>query len=427
MSVGVGLGAFMDGFTRGYGIRRQMEQDKLDKANAAEDRKWREEQRTFERERMDYQREQMSDTRTNRQALRDIDTQGRQEFDSRVESGAAKPEQWDTFWKTYILPKRVNEYMKQGDFESAKKLQDWGESDAALKGGRLFSSALLKVQTGDHDGALHDVIEAGKLKGYIETGYELKGQDPIQDEAGNTIGYRLRISEDGGEEIEQDIAVEDLPRLISTFANPEAAWNTQLEAQKSKAKQDTEVETHRRKKEVDQEFKADPASDYRGAREERLKNDMDFADLSPEEQDRVVREDLAAAESYAASRGSAPAGAAAPTAGITPPKTIVDRQTGREVPVTPKDAAPGIGPGASAPAAAPARAQRSTPPAPRPMSRQDIINDAADHLAKQGNPDQIALRLMNAGIPENEWPEPLRHAVAARNAPQSQNGMQLAR
>lgn len=415
MSIGVGLGAFMDGFTRGYGIRRQIDRDKEDAAQRASDRNWQEEQRSFERERM-------QEIRTNRENLRNIDTAGRQAFDQRVEAGQAQPDQWDQFWKTYILPQRVNEYMRQGDIDSARKLQDWGESEAALKGGRLFASAMLKSQTGDHEGALADVISAGKVKGYIDHGYDLKSQEPIADADGNTVGYRLTLSQADGDEIEQDIAVEDIGRLIATYANPEAAWNSQIESQNAKKKQDAEVETHRRKKEVDQEFKADPAADYRKAREERMKNDLDFAALSPEEQDRIVRGDLEAANSYARTQGAGPQ--ASP--GISRPKTIVDRQSGREVPVSPAEAAPGLGPQPT-PQPAPAARRPAAAPAPRPMSREDVIRDAADHLAQQGNPEQIALRLMNAGVPEADWPEQLKQAVAARNAQQGSYALDLRR
>jgi len=59
-----------------------------------------------------------------------------------------------------------------------------------------------------------------------------------------------------------------------------------------------------------------------------------------------------------------------------------------------------------------------------------MLRDAADHMANQGNPEAIAQRLLNAGIPEEEWPEPVRQAMRARagqTAPGVPGALQLAR
>jgi hypothetical protein len=316
MSLGVGLGAFVSGFRDGYGMRRQIDADR----RADKDRK----------------------------AMEAIDTDAKTEFDRRVAAGEAEKDQFESFWLDYALPKKRNELLRQGDVAGARQLQEWGESDAALKGGKLFSSALLKAQTGDAEGALQDVISAGKIKGYIEHGYEVLGQEPITDASGNVVGYRLKIQDGDGKKIEQDIATADLPRLIATFANPEAAFASQLAAQQEKKKKADELTEYEDKKKIDQKYKADPEGDYAKAREARLKNDLDFGDLSPEEQDKVIRADLEAGSKYAAERGGGGAESDAPANFSAPPaaggKRIVDTVTGEEVPVTPNEAAPGLSP-----------------------------------------------------------------------------------
>jgi hypothetical protein len=264
MSLGVGLGAFMDGMQQGIGIRQGI----------------------------DARREQQR----NRQALDTIETDTRAEFDKRVKAGTAQEGDFERFWLDYALPRRVNEMLRQGDPDSARKLQEWGESNAAKRGAKLFGSAMLKVQTGDHDGALKDVIEAAKVKGYIEHGYELVGQEPITDGSGSVVGYRLKIKEGDGDTLEQDIAVEDLPRLIATFANPDAAWASQQEAQAAQRKRMEDLEDHEAKKKIDRKYSDDPADDYRKARDTLMKNDLDFPDMTPEEQDQRVREYLEPAD-----------------------------------------------------------------------------------------------------------------------------------
>jgi len=382
--LGIGLGSFVQGMEAGIGMRERIDEGKARRA----------------------ERQRIQD---NRAALDNIETETRQSFDQAVDKGEATADQFEEFWMRYALPKRTNELLRQGRTDEARQLKEWGESDAARRGGKLFSSALLKAQTGDHEGALRDVIESGKIKGYIEHGYEVTGQQPIVDESGNTVGYRLTIRDGDGEPIEQDIAVADIPRLISTFANPDSAWASQVEARQKAAeaddKQRRELDTHEKKKQIDQRYKGDDhAATYRKAREERMKNDLSFADLSPEEQDKAIRADLEAAESYAKSRTGTPEGDALGLAPKPGGKVVVDRKTGKAVP-PPQD------PGPTGIRGEPRRAAAPTAPGKRAHSRDDIIRDAADHIRAGGNPDYIAQRLLNAGIAEAEWPQELRGAL----------------
>lgn len=415
MSIGIGLGAFVDGFAKGQQIRQGWD--------AAKERKDAQQRET-----------------TNRQALEKIETDTQAQFNASVESGAAKPDQFDSFWKDYALPRRKMEMLRQGDIAGARQLEEWGQSDAALKGGRLFSSAMLKAQTGDAGGALADVIKAGQVAGYIEHGYELEGQDEIQDADGNTVGYRLKVKTGEGKSIEQDIAVGDIPQMISTFANPDAAWASQLEARKAAAKKDEEraekssdraigLEDYETKKQIDQRYEKPKAPEagkqaeiYRKAREDRVKNDLEFGDLSAEEQDRIIREDLAASDRYEAERAPQPAPesmpglggavAPAPAAQAAPPaaapqKMIVDQVTGKPVPMSqPQQQAP-------APGMAPAAAQ-----APSGPSRQQIVAEAAAYIAKGGDPQQVSRQLKQAGISEDEWAPEIRTALQRQPAGQ---------
>lgn len=415
MSFGIGLGAFVDAYTRTRETRLDREDRKEDRAYLAEDRAY----RTKERARVEGDRE----------AMRAIDTDAKAQFDTAVKEGTADANEFDEFWKSYALPRKKMELLRQGDIDGAEKLEKWGLSDSMLKGGRLFTSALLKAQTGDAGGALTDVIEAGKVNGYIEHGMEFLGQEEIKDEAGTVIGFRLKMKDAKGKQLEQDIAVADIPRMISTFANPDAAWQSQVASSAAKQKRGEEIEDYTTKKQVDQKYgkPGDDAESYRKVREDLLKGDLDFAAKTAEEQDAQVREALKAANDYARERAPAsavaPGGTAAPSsvapgAAAPAPKVIVDEVTGQ--PVT--SAAPGLGGGgdvvsneqvglggARQPAPAP------PPPANRQPSKQELINDAAAHMSQGGNPDQIATILMNNGVTEQEWPDTVRSAWRSKN------------
>lgn len=406
MSLGIGLGAFMDSFQRGYEMR-----DRID-----------------ERKRL----------RSNRDELAGIERETQESFQRQVESGEADANQFDQFWTKYGLPRRKMALLRQGDVEGARHLEEWGQSAAAREGGKLFSRALLKAQTGDAAGALQDAIAAAQVPGYLEHGYELVGQDTIVDEAGNTIGFRLKVKDPSGKEIEQDIAVGDVPRVVSIFANPDAAWASQTAAKVKATEKQDELTEYEAKKKIDRRYKdGDGAKRYADARKERVENDLTFGDLTPEEQDARIRADLEAADAYARENGqdTRSGGQAAPPGGPSAApapseKVIVDETTGEMV--SPPAAAPTPAPADAAPASKKASLglgeveRRPLPPpqavglggaapAPAPQAapsnnRAVLIQDAADHIAKGGNPEYIAQRLLQAGVPEQEWPEPLRRA-----------------
>lgn len=415
MSLGIGLGGFMDGMQAGMRMRESIDNRKIQKA-------------------------QLAEQEANKASLAAIDTETKAQFDGAVAEGTAQPDQFEEFWTKYALPRRRAEMLRQGNIEGAKALQEWGESDSVKQGGRLFSSAMLKAQTGDAGGALQDAIKAGQVKGYIEHGFELTGQEDIVDQSGAVIGYRLKVKDADGKIIEQDVAVGDVPKVIATFANPDAAWMSQEAARGEKAKREQEIADYEKKEQIKSRYAKGSTPDYEkaysDAREARMKDDLDFADLTEEEQDRVVRADLDKAGAYAKERTGlggppmpgpqaapglgpspvAPGGAPAPSQ-VAPAPTgeqiTVDETTGERVPA-PAAAPPGgqVAPAQPmAPAPGLGQAPAAKPVAAAP-DRAAVIADAAAHMKAGGNPEYIAMRLINAGIQPAEWPVELQGVAA---------------
>lgn len=436
MSFGIGLGAFVEGFEKGARMRVGIDQYREQKKNKAD--------------------------------LKAIDTEARTVFNSEVEAGTQKPEDFADFWKKYALPRRVNTLLGQGDVDGARRMQEWGESDAAIKGGKLFSSALLKAQTGDFAGALADVSEAGKIKGYNDSGVDVIGQTPLPAGAdGVSPGFRIQMRDGSGRTFEQDVLNGDLPRIIATFGNPDAVFQAS-QAAKAKAseeagKRKAEMEDYESKKRIDQRYKEpdnDFKKDYAAAAENRAKTVVSWSRKSPEDKDRLIREDLEAARRYAEENGqtlgagaadSMAPGAAAAGAGVVSPaaaagapamspaqpgtapaarRIVVDTKTGKPVSLAPPQQGPaqpaGIqrtpqgGPpvrGAAAAGTGPSGIGRGGPPvAPQMSDRDQLIYDAAAEIGSGGNPETIGMRLMNAGIAEDEWPDDLKAAIARRQA-----------
>jgi hypothetical protein len=409
MSIGVGLGAFVQGMNAGISAR----------------------------DRIDAQRER----RANKQALGMIDAQTQEAFQEGVQSGEFNPDQFDQFWQQYALPKYSAELMRQGEYEKAKYLEEWGASSAARRGGKLFASSLMKAQTGNAEGAIKDAIKAAEVNGYIERGgLELQGYEPLKDGDGNVIGYRFKLDTPEGDPIEQDVMTEDLPNMLARLINPVAAFQSQVEQtsekKKSEAERAAELEDYEKKKSIDQKYK-DPgdkdAKAYKAARDSRMENDFEFQDLSPEEQDKVIREDLQRARDYQSDQsGGRQSSAPAPgsdglgMAGDTPPTTrqgsnriVVDKVTGEPVPVDP-----------SQQKAQPARQPVDIPapeprPQPAPTQRADATgmsgaslrranrdklkggtgfrSIALDRIQKGEDPATVRSELAQKGMSDAEW------------------------
>lgn len=403
MTLGIGLGAFTEGLEAGYGLRQ-----KIDAGRRA---------------------------KKNRDALDQIDTDARTQYDAAVADGSQKVGSYEQFWLQYALPKRRMEMIKQGDYAGARALSEWGESDAALRGGKLFSSAMLKAQTGDAAGALEDAIQAGQVKGYIDHGYELAGQEEIKDEAGNVLGYRLNVKDQNGKTFQQDIAIADIPKVVSVFANPDAAWQSQVAAQQRQKERKEDLEDFTKKEKVKADLKTtDHTKAYTDARKARLENDLSFADLSPEEQDAVVRKDLEAAESYANSKKGTPSASAAP-AEPSSKRIIVDEATGEPIQqqpqraITPSQIAgqkpaglsgqaierrplpdpsvvAGIPPASQQQGAARVSEQPvGTMERRAAIQRQQLLSSAATAIRQGEDPAKVAAKLRAAGLSERELSE----------------------
>lgn len=415
MGIGMGLGAFVEGMDRGMAMR----------------------------ERMDARNER----RANKKALSAIDTEAKTAYDEAVKSGDAQENSYDDFWMKYALPKRTAELMRQGEIDQARALKEWGESDAAKSGGKLFASALLKAQTGDAGGALDDAISAAKIKGYMDHGYELKSKDEIKDGDGNLVGYRLTVTNGEGEEFQQDVAPADVAKVVATFVNPEAAFQSQMDASAKKTAKDEEekarqtkrgeeMSDYEAKKEIDKKYK-DPAEDlktfeekelikkrvaapsadeeYQKAYKTQLENDITFAGKSPEEQDAIIKGVLERAKAFSGS--ATPGMGGAPAAGngtdVTPPAPTVAPQVQQQQPAASAPQAPVTGGSkmiidtvTGQPIQMnkqPVGMNQTAPAAVTPNPKDQVIESAIAEAQGGGDPVAVRKKLAEQGVSEDEF------------------------
>jgi hypothetical protein len=433
--LGIGIGGFVEGMVRGYGLREDMKDRELAREERAEDRKYRAEEMQFRREDRAFQREDREFARSernrevgNRNRLESIQTDARERFEEGVEKGKYDSGEFEKFWTEYALPKYQAELILQNDIEGATALADWSATQGAKRGRQLFGQAMGAAQTGDYAGALDSAIEAGKVQGYIGNGFEISEKEEITDEDGTLLGYRVTMTDGAGNENQQDIAIEDVPTFVSRFANPTAAFESQQATQARQVEREEDMADYRTKAEIDAEFDNEAGGKSRADAITALRKSMpgdpyDESIASFDKMDRAEQERMIAEEIALQSGGGV---AATPPAG----RVVVDTQTGQPVPAAqPTADATGLGestkPAQRAPAGGPglgigpAPSQRPAPVingAPdtgiaSPPSAAESVNMAAQEMVSGGNPQEIAKRLTALQIPQSKWPSSITQAL----------------
>ncbi|OCJ67673.1 hypothetical protein A6U97_02840 [Agrobacterium tumefaciens] len=424
--LGVGLGGFMEGFNKS--------QDMLQKRDEAQRKQVLADRQTKEYDRLTAQRD----------AIDGINADAKATFDAQVSAGTQKPENFDTFWTGYALPKLKNTYLLNGDIESANKVQEWGDQEDTKKGAKLFAGALVKAQTGDAGGALADVMEAGKLKGYINNGYEVIGHEAILGQDGAQQGYRIKLKTPDGKDIQQDVKTQDLPKIIATFGNPQAAWESQVAARAQADKDKKELETYEAKKKIDRQYGTGPTKE-RGDAITALRKRFDgglggdetkFDDMPRPEQEKLINAELELVQGQPGLGGQ---GALAPAE----KKVLVDTTTGKPVSSTAKPTPTAKQETKTAPATqSPPSAEKRIPGVPEraqagvrsrmeglqraaaqaeapgisaPSSSSapaDVIAQADEAIRSGARIYDVAMGLQEAGVPESEWPASVKQAIA---------------
>jgi len=395
--LGIGLGGFVDGWNKQAENQRLAKREKLY-------------EQASQREQSEF------DLKTKqRDEIGAINTQAKADFDARVKTGEAQPDQFEEYWTKTALPKLQQTYLTQNNPEMAEKMRAWGEDAETRAGAKLATSAMWKAQNGDIAGALADAQAAGKHKGYIQHGYEILGQDTIVDPKGQLQGYRLNMKGPDGKEFAQDLPIAQVPKLIGTYLNPQAAWESQMAAQQAETDRQTKLGTYEEEKKIDAKYSTS-GKPTREAAISSLRKRMDggldgqeqkFDDLPRDEQEKMIAQEI---ELQSGQPGLADPSSAPAANGGTGRKVIVDTATGQ--PVAPARSAFGLGGERAPPQTSNAASERESAQA---AARTRASEEAAGvRPMNEQSPEEIARELQRRGVPESQWPEALRRALAQR-------------
>lgn len=428
MSLGVGLGGFMDGFQKAQKLKQDWADADLKRADA--------ERKKVLQEREDIEYNRALDQRNAADKLA-TDTQA--DFDNKVKAGILKPEEWDTFWNKNFVPGKVKQLQLNGNTEEALKLQKWADDANVRAGGNAFANSLQLFKLGDVDGGLDWLNKGAQTPGYFGEGYNFKkvaqGTNPYTGNPGVTI----QINRPDGEPITQTFDVKDIPNFVAGNFNPDAAYAFSKQQEEAR-KQANELDTYEKKKKIDQQFGVGPTKDRAAAIKSLEKEHVDelgkttLYSMPRDQQEKLINDRMSLI------RGDAMPGVPSGAPSRAEKKVLFDNTTGKIV-----------DPSATAtPSSAPAK-QESSQPTPAPSGEKPIpgvparaqdgvrrrIEDlqrgarkdapgisAASHdqalaqanaaLENGASVEDVANGLNQTGVPEWQWPKVVQEQLRAR-------------
>jgi len=186
MSIGIGLGAFMGSFEKGYGLGKQMRADN-------------------------------EENRLQKELKNTYDTK-RQEFQEGVKAGQFNVADWDKFSQEHMYPEVIAAYEKRGDYKTANTLRGYFKSDEGIKQGRNYARGLFQYDIGDHENFANTANQILK-----ENGFDGYGVTVIKGDGTLPLRYRVSMPDEGGKTRYTDMSPEEFLNNFNLSANPEKA------------------------------------------------------------------------------------------------------------------------------------------------------------------------------------------------------------
>lgn len=426
MSLGIGLGGFMDGFQKAQNLKQDWADADLKRADAARKKVLQ------EREDVEYNRA-LDQRNASDKLAKDFQT----DFDQKVKDGVLADADFDTAYNKGFVQPRIKQLQLNGDIEGATKFQKWADDENTKTGSRAFMNSLRLFTMGDVDGGLDWLNKGAQVPGYFGEGYNFtkvaQGTNPYTGNPGVTI----RINRPDGEPITQTFDVKDIPNFVAGNFSPDAA-NSWAKQQEEKRKQESELTQYKRKKEIDQQFGAGPTKERGAAIKSLEKEHVDelgkttLYSLPRDEQEKLINDRVALI------RGDAMPGISGAGASRAERKVLFDNTTGKIVDpaaaATPSSAPeregqpPPAQSGEKPIPGVPARAQEGVrrrieelqrgaekeAPGISAASHDEVLAQANAALEKGASVEDVANGLNQAGVPEWQWPAVVQEQLRAR-------------
>lgn len=143
-------------------------------------------------------------------------------------------------WRKNGAPIIMQDLLKQGRVEDAKKFDTFVRSQQAQEGMDNWMKGVVAAQAGDVDTAVSKLMDAYNSQGYFNDGYEVVKDKSslIKDDTGNVVGLRLAMrNQSTGEVSTQTDSIEGFMGKAIWLTSPEKAFEASQERMKETQKQ----------------------------------------------------------------------------------------------------------------------------------------------------------------------------------------------
>ena len=203
--LGIGLGAFMQGFTSGasaaQSIKRGQQQEKLVNMQIAD----------------------LEDERAGKQAVRDISAAGVKDARQNTDGGVQNVMD---YYMQNTVPKIQQSYLERGDVKSADAFGKWMQDNNVQQGMRYGVSMIRAAQQNDPQGVMDNMVKLYNQPGYFEDGKSAVDAKIVNGEDGKPSGMAitLRDNKTGKDETHTFNSMKDVYDLAMQFGQPDQVF-----------------------------------------------------------------------------------------------------------------------------------------------------------------------------------------------------------
>lgn len=240
---GIGLGAFMGGFTQGaqaaQSIKRGNQQERI----------------------TDMQLKNMEEEQKMRQGARDLSNQGVQAAQAGTDG------QTDNVMNYYMqntAPKLQQYWMSNGEVDKANAFGKWIQDANVQQGMRYGAGMMRAAQLGDADGVADNMVKLYNQPGYFEDGTSAVSATVRRDDKGNAAGMDIVLRDDktGKEKKHTFDSMEDVYKTAMQFGSPDQVFKYGMDQLAAGQKAQVDLAKEARGLQVDN-LKADRDQNYK--------------------------------------------------------------------------------------------------------------------------------------------------------------------
>lgn len=221
-NLGIGIGSFLDGFTRGASaysnIQEQKSRQKVRDAQLAE----LDQNTTDKNQYRTIVRDGAQTANTARQAdIQKAVTAGASPEDAEKQVGS-----YLDYWKKTTAPQLTQHWMETGEVDKAQNFDKWLEDSNVQQGMKNWANMSRSFAMGDRPGFLKNLNATLTQSGYYDGQMQPLGATEKLNDKGQLVGYTVTFKDKAtGKESSQDFDGEDIQKMAVNGLSPQQIYS----------------------------------------------------------------------------------------------------------------------------------------------------------------------------------------------------------